>query len=536
MQNCHPMVRMSKDLMQSDIRSESAAVGDATSTVFAAGAHETGNGGQRSGGIGGDSAGAAASTGTLRYSALPLELRGCVLCDVKAGLRTKLVPRYLILEQSLLHVFKRELTASDRALEPMLSIDMDTATVDVGSREFEIVLLLPGGKQFAFVVHEQDQLERWFYCLKRARNLVEEFYEVGKVIGKGSFGSVMIARDRLTGELCVVKQMTKNTRSRRQLALIDREMKILQQTDSHYVVRAYDIFNSPIEVCIVMELMRGGELYDVLTEDARMGVGMTEDIVCHIATQLLEGVAHLHALNIVHRDIKPENILLESRVSPPTVKLSDFGLSNLLDSGLVQENLLNSVVGSLLYVAPELLAGEGYGCSVDIWAIGVIVYAMLSGRLPFNIEDKQDYERFLRRGPVFVEDSWRGVSNASKWFLRGLLQVDPNRRLTARGALQHVWIQANPHSALLVPDEKYGPGKYTKRHSRLLDKLRAVVLVIDTLRFWLSIHAATLSAVAQQSENSTHNMIQKIRSTLVTDAAAKAHHQQQQRYQQYPHR
>jgi len=466
---------------------------------------------------------ASAQTGTLRYSALPLELRGNVQCDAKSGLRAKLATRFLILEHSVLHVFERELTAKDRALVPMFSIDMDTVTVDVGSREFEIVLALPDGKHFSFLVSDQDSLERWFYCLKRARNRVDEFYEVGREIGKGTFGSVLIARDRLTGELCVVKLMTKNQRSRRQLALLEREMVILKQTNNHYVVQAYDIFNSPTEVCIVMELMRGGELYDLLASSS----GLTEDIACHIANQLLEGIAHLHALNIVHRDVKPENVLLESRETPPTVKLTDFGLSNLLDSGLVQENLLNSVVGSLLYVAPELLAGGGYGCSVDIWAVGVIVFAMLSGELPFNIEDKQDYERFLRRGPAFKEELWRGVSNVAKWFVRALLQVDPNKRLTARGALQHVWIQANPHAHLIVTDIKYTRTNRRRRHSRLLDKLRATVLVIDTLRFLLKLLAVSSAKNKASSVISAsipdgphpHNVVQHIQAQLITDAA-----------------
>uniref|UniRef100_A0A7S0ZLE1 Protein kinase domain-containing protein n=1 Tax=Timspurckia oligopyrenoides TaxID=708627 RepID=A0A7S0ZLE1_9RHOD len=489
MDKIHPAVRMSMDLMNGSTNGNISSCRDSSSP---------------------NDESSCNPAGTLRYSALPLELSGFVLVD-SSGMKSKLSRRFLLLNKSILYVFKNELKPGDIADAPLLTLDMARITVDVGTREHEIVLLIDSGQsgKFVFCAETQEDLERWFYCLKRARNQVEEFYELGKVIGKGAFGSVFIARDRLTGELCVVKVMTKNTRVRRQLALIQREINILKQINCHYVVKAFDIFNSEHDVSIVMELMRGGELYFLL----RGGSAFNEDIACHITNQLLLAVEYLHARNIVHRDIKPENILLETRSSPPTVKIADFGLSNLLESGLVQENLLNSVVGSLLYVAPELLAGNGYGFSVDIWATGVILYAMLSGTLPFDIENKQDYERFLLQGPSFAEANWKSVSNLAKWFIRGLLQVDPVKRLSAVGALQHPWIQANPHKALIVPSETVNSASPIVL-SPLRIKFRAAVSAIQILIFMLRIRASGATAINTSPNEELMQWARKISNTL----------------------
>ncbi|KAA8499254.1 Calcium/calmodulin-dependent protein kinase type 1D [Porphyridium purpureum] len=460
--------------------------------------------------------------GVLRYSSLPTTMKGLVAVhdpaslellmlashgSANTGLAAKLKknahknsPYFLLLNHSQLFLFENEIRVGGPISAPLMTLDMLDTEVDVGGSPLEILLRIESNAQakagsssaashgpsnhiqtsqkrlFRFLTPNQESMERWFYCLKRSRNSVHEFYELGKVIGQGAFGKVLIARDRVTGELCVVKQMVKNSSSRRQLALLQREMSILKRIDCRYVVMAYDIFHSETQVSIVMELMRGGELYDLFAEHRVF----SEEIACHITNQLLEGLYYLHARGIVHRDIKPENILLLDSNPLPTVKLTDFGLSNMLESGLMTENLLNSVVGSLLYVAPELLAGKGYDYSVDIWAVGVILYALLSGQLPFNIHDKANYERFLFYGPSFTQEVWKSVSNVAKWFVRAMLQVSPSRRLSALGALQHPWIKANPYSSIIA--RSLPPGVRFLPQTPALLRFRGGVYAIIFLR------------------------------------------------------
>lgn len=157
--------------------------------------------------------------------------------------------------------------------------------------------------------------------------------------------------------------------------------------------------------------------------------------------QILSGVQYLHRQNIVHRDIKPENVLCASDIWPFEVKLTDFGLSNFVEDDAVDNAAaLLSHVGTSFYLAPEVIGKEGYAFPVDLWACGVVLYIMLCGRFPFWGKTDIEYMKSLTLGPCMVGDGWSEVSDEGKGFLKQLLQLDPNRRLTADQALAHPWV------------------------------------------------------------------------------------------------
>ena len=143
--------------------------------------------------------------------------------------------------------------------------------------------------------------------------------------------------------------------------------------------------------------------------------------------------------NITHRDLKPENILLESKDKENLdVKIADFGFSCIFDP----HEGLDLVLGSPLYMAPEIITGKNYNEKVDIWAIGVITYMLLSGRNPFPGKNKKDVKRLIVEVPVNLEKSiWKKVDPLAKDFIQKALVKDPNNRYSAKQLLDHPWMQ-----------------------------------------------------------------------------------------------
>lgn len=147
------------------------------------------------------------------------------------------------------------------------------------------------------------------------------------MLGSGHFGKVLLAKDHRTGESFAVKVIRKNKKELRSATLIQREMDILRLVNHKNVVRLYDLFDTESKLYFVLECMKGGVLYEVLS---KREIHFSEERASHVLRDVLEGLEYLHKHNIVHRDIKPENILTSSKHWPFTSKLADFGLSNFL--------------------------------------------------------------------------------------------------------------------------------------------------------------------------------------------------------------
>jgi len=185
-----------------------------------------------------------------------------------------------------------------------------------------------------------------------------------------------------------------------------------------------------------MELVTGGELFDKIIEEG----AYSEHMACLCVQKILSAVEYLHQLNIVHRDLKPTNLLLKDPNDLTDVKLADFGLSKLLSDDI----LMHTACGTPIYVAPEVLNGEGYDKEVDLWSVGVIMYILLCGFPPF-FDDTNDitnlFEQILAGVYDFPEPYWDDISPAAKDLIGHLLVVEPKNRLSASQALQHSWFQ-----------------------------------------------------------------------------------------------
>ena len=174
---------------------------------------------------------------------------------------------------------------------------------------------------------------------------------------------------------------------------------------------------------------------------------MSEQEAAYYMRKILEALNHIHSIGVVHRDLKPENIMIGPHKE---VKLIDFGLSKDTEGNT---RALNSIAGSKLFMAPEIIGRTGYTSSVDLWSLGITLFMMLSNDHPF---DFKNIEQEIVNAPViFKPGAWGHVSWHAKTLILGLLEKDPGKRLTAKQALEHYWFEhVNTHE--LSPGAREG--------------------------------------------------------------------------------
>lgn len=318
-------------------------------------------------------------------------------------------------------------------------ISVVDCSVAPGTRPFELVITSPQKKLSLFASSDED-FKNWCDALKRATaSGVGDFYSLGRLLGEGAFAQVRLGIDRESGEKFAVKVIKKRNLDPRELDFILREVNILKSVTHPNIVNTYDVFDMKDSLHLVLEFMEGGELFDIIADEGQF----SEQAASQVMRDVVKGVQYLHMHSIVHRDIKPENILCKSKGKPLQVKLADFGLANFSEDGTVQESIGigAGLVGTPGYVAPEVVKGEQYGPAVDLWACGVILYIMLSGKMPFYGRDDNECLRRIAGGIYdFPDREWAQISDKAKSLVRALLQVDPGKRLTANAALQHEWL------------------------------------------------------------------------------------------------
>jgi len=200
------------------------------------------------------------------------------------------------------------------------------------------------------------------------------------------------------------------------------------------IVQMFAVFDTPEILYIVMELMQGGELYERIVKQKKF----TEENAATITRQICDALAYLHDIGIVHRDLKLENLLLVNKNEDDLrIKLADFGLSKLYSGKSLQ-----TACGTPFYVAPDVLTGGGYGPAVDVWSAGILLYVLLSGRLPFSADNDADLFRLIMKAElVFKSPQFDVVSDNAKDLIKKLLVGNATNRLTAKQALEHPFLK-----------------------------------------------------------------------------------------------
>jgi len=275
--------------------------------------------------------------------------------------------------------------------------------------------------------------------------LCEEIYDMEEIIGEGTFSSVVRANHNDTSKSFAIKIIDKTKiENDKQLSRIYNEINIHREAKHPYIVRYEEHYETEIDVCIVMELCQGGELFDRIVAKG----SFCEREASTTLRQILKAVEYLHTQGIVHRDIKPENLIYAQTKNGEVIKLGDFGLAKRLESTSGRGMLTASLSGTPAYCAPERLGMDAESKSVDMWSIGCILYFLLFGVPPFysekEDEDENEDEIFDRvlsfEGNLkFPENS--NVSDSAKDLIIRLLERDPQKRLSAEQCLKHSWIK-----------------------------------------------------------------------------------------------
>ena len=257
-------------------------------------------------------------------------------------------------------------------------------------------------------------------------------------LGHGSFSRVFQARERATGQQCALKHVdTKRLfamrgveSTNRTKAEVRRGVSVLQTLRHPSVIALLGYFESESSMCVCLELGDGGELYDHIVDSGKLSEGEAAGII----RSVVEGVAYMHANSLVHRDLKPENIVKCSG----TWKIIDFGFSRVIESKTAR---MRSFVGTLNYVAPEVVRRETYQSSVDVWSIGVITFVLLVGYLPFDLVPGVACAYDLR----FKQKHWGPISMAAKSFVARCLNRQADDRPTTSELLEMSFLNMDMH-------------------------------------------------------------------------------------------
>mmetsp|Transcript_1999 Transcript_1999/g.2312 ORF Transcript_1999/g.2312 Transcript_1999/m.2312 type:complete len:356 (-) Transcript_1999:233-1300(-) len=301
-----------------------------------------------------------------------------------------------------------------------------------------------------------------------------EKYDMSKsdLLGEGQFAVVYKCYSKDSGEEYAVKVIEKKNLTEQDKEGLKLEIQVLTEVDHHSIVKLHDTFEMKGKIYLVLELVKGGELFDRIVKKESYSERDAASCVQKIAGAL----KYIHDKDIVHRDLKPENLLLVSETDDTSVKLADFGFAAFC------KDELDDGCGTLVYVAPEILRGKPYKTSPDMWSLGVITYILLCGYPPFFDNDQENLSRKIIRGKYkFRAADWAEISDDAKDFIRGLLKKNPEDRMNADDVLSHPWIS----NLASVPDTPLTKQQQELREfiaKERIKKALTAVLAITKLR------------------------------------------------------
>jgi len=307
----------------------------------------------------------------------------------------------------------------------------------------------------------------------------EDVYEMEEIIGEGTFSDVVRGVHLESGQRYAIKIIDKaKFQTDKQRWRIRNEIELHRKSKHPFIAHFVEYYESDIDICLVMELCEGGELFNRIVERGCFSEKEASRTIRQIAT----AIQFLHSKGIVHRDIKPENLLYLTKDDESDIKLADFGLSKVLETREGGCSMLKaSLSGTPAYCAPERLSQDQESKAVDLWSLGCIMYFLLFGVPPFysNKEDEEEcddeiFDSVLEANVTFPDG--KQISDLAKDLLLRLLEKDPTKRIIAEEVLIHPWTKSNQKQSEEV--NHYVPKVSTGQGERALLK-SSINRVID---------------------------------------------------------
>lgn len=316
-----------------------------------------------------------------------------------------------------------------------------------------------------------------------------------KKLGDGSYSSVFECKNKITGMHYAAKQYKKRLVFGLE-TMLQNEFQVLKQVSNAHpnVLTLIDYFETCDSLYLVTDLASGGELFDRIANhpDSKL----PEEQAISITKILVSTIRYLHSNKIVHRDLKAENLLFQLKNSKNTsILVADFGCARILQNN---NDTLKDICGTLSYLAPEMLSSQakyaGHSFPVDMWALGVIVYFMLCGYMPFDCETDDETKQAILNGDYLFEppEYWNHISQDAKDFINRCLVVDPKRRLTADAAELHPFINDLPSLEVSSPINRLLSSSSLKRigssNLSLTSKLKESVFKLQQQQLQQQLH------------------------------------------------
>jgi len=276
------------------------------------------------------------------------------------------------------------------------------------------------------------------------KNVLHGKYELGRLLGHGTFAKVYHARNLASGKSVAMKVVGKEKVIKvGMMEQVKREISVMKMVKHPNIVELHEVMASKSKIYFAMELVRGGELFSKIAKGR-----LKEDVARHYFQQLISAVDFCHSRGVYHRDLKPENLLLDD---DGNLKVTDFGLSAFAEH-LRQDGLLHTTCGTPAYVAPEVIGKKGYdGAKADIWSCGVILFVLLAGYLPFQDDNLVAMYRKIYKGD-FKCPQW--FSPESRRLITKLLDPNPSTRITSSKIMDSSWFKKSIPKVIRLKEEE----------------------------------------------------------------------------------
>ncbi|KAM1500649.1 hypothetical protein TB2_025489 [Malus domestica] len=307
-------------------------------------------------------------------------------------------------------------------------------------------------------------------------SLLHGKYELGRLLGHGTFAKVYHARHLQSGKNVAMKVVGKEKVIKvGMMEQIKREISVMRMVKHPNIVELHEVMASKSKIYFAMDLVRGGELF------AKIAKGrLREDVARVYFQQLISAIDFCHSRGVYHRDLKPENLLLDQ---DGNLKVTDFGLSAFTEH-LKQDGLLHTTCGTPAYVAPEVIGKKGYdGAKADLWSCGVILYVLLAGFLPFQDDNLVAMYRKIYRGD-FKCPPW--FSSEARRLVTKLLDPNPSTRITISKVMDSSWFKKSIPKVVLTKQEQEFDEPSDKITARQTETLNAFHIISLSEGFDLS--------------------------------------------------